>query len=262
VDRFYEEARPEYVVLAAARVGGILANDTFPAQFLTDNLQIQTNVIDGAWRFGVRKLLFLGSSCVYPKHAVQPMQEDGLLTGPLEPTSQWYAVAKIAGLKMCEAYRRQYQCDFISAMPATVYGPNDNYDPQGSHVLPALIRRFHEAKKAGVPKVTCWGTGSPRREFLYVDDLASACLFLMQQYSDEQFINVGSGIEVSIRELTELVRATVGYVGEIIWDSSKPDGMPRKLVDNSRLAALGWKPAKDLSEGLRLAYQDFLRRHA
>jgi GDP-L-fucose synthase len=259
VEQFYQEARPEYVVLAAAKVGGILANDTYPAQFLHENLQIQNNVIHGAWRSGVRKLLFLGSSCIYPKHAPQPMKEDCLLSGPLEPTNQWYAIAKIAGLKMCEAYRRQYQCDFISAMPTNLYGPNDNYDLQASHVLPALIRKFHEAKIAGKPAVSCWGTGSPKREFLYVDDLAAACVFLMSHYSDAQFINVGSGVEVTIRELTELVRSAIGYSGGIEWDPSKPDGTPRKLMDSSRLFALGWKPKVDLLQGIQLAYQDFLK---
>ena len=262
VEQFYKDAQPEYVVLAAAKVGGILANDTYPAQFLFENLQIQNNIIHGAWRSGVKKLLFLGSSCIYPKHAPQPMKEDCLLTGPLEPTNQWYAIAKIAGLKMCEAYRRQYGCDFISAMPTNLYGPNDNYDLQSSHVLPALIRRFHEAKTASKAAVTCWGTGSPRREFLYVDDVASACVFLLQQYSDAQFVNVGSGVEITIRELTELVRSTVGYSGKIEWDASKPDGSPRKLMDNSRLSALGWKPKIDLPQGIRLAYEGFLRCNA
>jgi GDP-L-fucose synthase len=259
VEQFYQETRPDYVVLAAAKVGGILANDTYPGQFLYENLQIQNNIIHGAWRSGVQKLLFLGSSCIYPKHAPQPMKEDCLLTGPLEPTNQWYAIAKIAGLKMCEAYRRQYQCDFISAMPTNLYGPNDNYDLQSSHVLPALIRKFHEAKTAGKPAVSCWGTGSPRREFLYVDDLAAACVFLLQHYSEAQFINVGSGVEVTIRELTDLVRSVVGYTGAIEWDSSKPDGTPRKLMDSSRLFALGWKPKIDLAQGIQLAYQDFLK---
>ena len=258
VEQFYAEAKPQYVILAAAKVGGILANDTYPAQFLSENLQIQTNVIHGASRAGVKKLLFLGSSCIYPKHAPQPMKEDCLLTGPLESTNQWYAIAKIAGLKMCEAYRRQYQCDFISAMPTNLYGPNDNYDLQASHVLPALIRRFHEAKMQNAPTVTCWGTGSPLREFLYVDDVAAACVFLMGHYSDPQFINIGSGVEVTIRELTDLVRSTVGYSGKILWDTSKPDGTPRKLMDSTRLFTLGWKPKIGLSQGIALAYEDFL----
>jgi GDP-L-fucose synthase len=260
VERFYQETRPEYVFVAAAKVGGILANDTRPAEFLQENLQIQSNLIDGAWRVGAKKLLFLGSSCIYPKLAPQPMKEEALLTGPLEPTNQWYAIAKIAGIKLCEAYRRQYGCNFISAMPTNLYGPNDNYDLESSHVVPALIRKFHEAKAAKAGEVICWGTGSPMREFLHVDDLARACLLLMQRYSEAQFINVGSGSEVSIRELSELVGRVIGFEGEIIWDTTKPDGTPRKLMDNSRLQALGWKPQIDLPTGLRLAYEDFKGR--
>lgn len=260
VTRFYEAERPEYVFVAAAKVGGILANDKFPAQFLFENLQIQNHLIHGAYVAGVKKLLFLGSSCIYPKFAPQPIKEESLLTGPLEPTNQWYAVAKIAGIKMCQAYRRQYGCDFICVMPTNLYGPNDNYDLQNSHVLPALIRRFHEAKVAGAPSVTCWGSGSPRREFLYVDDLARACVFLMENYSDEQFINAGYGSDVTIRELAELVKHIVGFSGQIEWDTSKPDGTPRKLMDSSRLFALGWRPQVDLETGIRLAYQDFLAR--
>lgn len=260
VSGFYEAEKPAYVLIAAAKVGGILANDTQPAEFLFQNLQIQNNLIDGAWRAGVKKLLFLGSSCIYPKLSPQPMREDYLLTGPLEPTNQWYAVAKIAGLKLCEAYRRQYGCDFISAMPASLYGPNDNYDPKASHVLPALIRRFHEAKVTGAKEVACWGTGSALREFMYSDDLGRACLFLLENYSSEQFINVGTGTETSIRELTMHVAHAVGYTGQIAWDSSKPDGMPRKLMDSSRLLALGWRPTVALADGIRLAYQDFLKR--
>ncbi len=260
VERFYDEARPDYVFVAAAKVGGILANDTHPAEFLQENLQIQSNLIHGAWRAGVRKLLFLGSSCIYPRLAPQPLREESLLSGPLEPTNQWYAIAKIAGIKMCEAYRRQYGCDFISAMPTNLYGPNDNYDPQMSHVLPALIRRFHDAKVAGAARVTCWGTGSPLREFLFVDDLAKACVLLMRNYSDAQFINVGSGEEVSIRNLSETVARAIGFEGEVAWDTSKPDGTPRKVMDSSRLRALGWKPEIDLPTGIRLAYDDFLRR--
>jgi len=256
VRRFYEEQRPEYVFVAAARVGGILANSTKPAQFLWENLQIQNNLIDGAFRAGVKKLLFLGSSCIYPKLAPQPLKEEFLLTGPLESTNQWYAVAKIAGIKMCQAYRIQYGCDFISAMPTNMYGPNDNYDPQGSHVLPAFIRRFHEAKIARRASVTCWGTGTPLREFLYSDDLGRACVFLMENYSEEQFINVGSGKEISISDLAEMVRRIVGFTGEIIWDSSKPDGTPRKLMDTSRLFSLGWRPQVDLETGIRLTYQE------
>lgn len=260
VRSFYAKHQPEYVFIAAAKVGGILANSTLPADFLYRNLEIQNNLIDGAHRAGVRKLLFLGSSCIYPKLAPQPLKEESLLTGPLEPTNEWYAVAKIAGIKLCQAYRRQYGCDFISAMPTNMYGPNDNYDPQGSHVLPALIRRFHEAKVSGQAAVTCWGTGSPLREFLYADDLGRACVFLMEHYSDDQFINVGSGRDLPIRELAELVKRIVGFTGEIDWDTSKPDGTPRKLMDNSRLFQLGWKPEIDLETGIRLAYEDYRRR--
>ena len=261
VDRFYAEAKPEYVFVAAAKVGGILANDRQPASFLFENLQIQNNLIHGAWKAGVKKLLFLGSSCIYPKLAPQPLKEEYLLSGPLEPTNEWYAIAKIAGIKMCQAYRRQHGGDFISAMPTNMYGPNDNYDLQGSHVLPALIRKFHEAKVTAAKDVTCWGTGSPMREFLYADDLASACVHLMNHYSEEQFINVGSGSDLTIRELAELVRDVVGFTGAIEWDSSKPDGTPRKLMDSSRLFALGWKPNVPLRDGIRLAYGDFLQRY-
>lgn len=262
VERFFAREKPEYVVIAAAKVGGIQANNTQPAEFLYQNLQIQNHVIHEAFRSGVKKLLFLGSSCVYPRLAPQPLKEEYLLTGPLEPTNEWYAVAKIAGIKMCQAYRRQYGCDFISAMPASMYGPNDNYDPQRSHVLPALIRKFHEARTAGKDQVVCWGSGSPLREFLYADDLARACVFLLENYSEEQFINLGTGVEVSIRQLSGLVSRIVGFKGEIVWDTSKPDGMPRKVMDNSRLLALGWKPQVGLETGLRLAYQDFLKRFA
>ena len=262
VSEFYSQHRPEYVFFAAAKVGGIVANSTLPAQFIYENLQIQNNLIHGAWKAGVKKLLFLGSSCIYPKLAPQPLKEDYLLTGPLEPTNEWYAVAKIAGLKMCQAYRRQYGCDFISAMPTNMYGPNDNYDLQNSHVLPALIRKFHEAKAANKPEVVCWGTGSPLREFLYVDDFARACVFLMENYSEEQIINVGFGSDVSIRELSEIVKRIIGFEGQIVWDTTKPDGTPRKLMDSSRLFALGWKPEVNLEQGIRLAYEDFLRRFA
>jgi GDP-L-fucose synthase len=260
VQAFFDEAKPEFVFVAAARVGGIHANDTQPAAFLFENLQIQNNLIHAAKQAGVRKLLFLGSSCIYPKLAPQPLKEEYLLNGPLEPTNQWYAVAKIAGIKLCQAYRRQYGCDFISAMPTNMYGPNDNYDLQGSHVLPALIRKFHDAKTSSAPTVTCWGTGTPLREFLYADDLAAACVFLMQHYSDEQFINVGSGSEISIHDLSELVKRIVGFTGDIVWDKTKPDGTPRKLMDSSRLFAQGWKPKVDLETGIRLAYEDFLAR--
>jgi GDP-L-fucose synthase len=260
VRRFYREEKPEYVFVAAAKVGGILANSESPAQFLYENLQIQNHLIDGASRADVKKLLFLGSSCIYPKMAAQPLKEEYLLTGSLEPTNEWYAVAKIAGIKMCQAYRRQYRRDFISVMPTNIYGPNDNYDPLGSHVLPALIRKFHEATISGQPVVTCWGTGSPRREFLYADDLARACVFLMEHYSDEQIINVGYGNDLSIRALAELVAKIERFQGTIHWDQTKPDGTPRKLMDSSRLFALGWKPKVDLETGIKLAYADFLKR--
>ena len=260
VRRFYAKAKPEYVIDAAAKVGGILVNKQQPAEFLYQNLQIQNTLIHGAYEAGVRKLLFLGSSCVYPRLAPQPLKEEYLLSGPLEPTNEWYAVAKIAGIKMCQAYRRQHGCDFISAMPTNMYGPNDNYDLQSAHVLPALIRKFHEAKAAKAPTVTCWGTGAPLREFLYADDCARACVFLLESYSEEQFINAGSGWEVSVRELTETVRRIVGYGGEIVWDTSKPDGVPRKVMDSSRLFALGWRPQVELETGIRLAYEDFLKR--
>jgi len=260
VQKFYAEQKPEYVFLAAARVGGIQANSARPAEFLHENLQIQNHLIHGAYLAGVRKLLFLGSSCIYPKLAPQPIQEEHLLTGPLEPTNEWYAIAKIAGIKMCQAYRRQYGCDFISAMPTNLYGPNDNYDLQTSHVLPALIRKFHEAKMSGAPAVACWGTGAPLREFLYVDDLADACVFLMENHSGEEFLNVGYGSDLTIKELAETIQRIVGYAGKIVWDSSKPDGTPRKLMDSSRLRALGWRPKIDLETGIRLAYEDFLKR--
>ena len=259
VERFFLDQRPEFVFVAAAKVGGIKANDSQPAEFLYENLQIQNNLIHGAWRAEVKKLLFPGSSCIYPKEAPQPLKEEYLLTGPLEPTNQWYAIAKIAGIKLCQAYRRQHGCDFISAMPTNMYGPNDNYDLQTSHVLPALIRKFHEAKIADTPAVTCWGTGAPRREFLYADDLARACVFLMQNYSEEQFINVGFGSDITIRELADLVKRIVGFEGEILWDTSKPDGTPRKLMDSSRLFALGWKPKTDLETGIQFAYEDFVK---
>jgi GDP-L-fucose synthase len=260
VGTFYAQEKPEYVLDAAAKVGGIQANSQHPAEFLFQNLQIQNNLIQGAYQAGVRKLLFLGSSCIYPRLAPQPLKEEYLLTGPLEPTNEWYAVAKIAGIRMCQAYRRQYGCDFISAMPTNMYGPNDNYDLQNSHVLPALIRKFHEAKAAHAPAVTCWGTGSPLREFLFADDLARACVFLLENYSEEQFINVGSGSELTVRALTENVKRIVGFEGEIVWDTTKPDGTPRKLMDSSRLFALGWRPQVDLETGIRLAYEDFLKR--
>ena len=259
VERFYAEAKPEFVIVAAAKVGGIVANDQQPASFLFENLQIQSNLIHGAFRARVTRLLFLGSSCIYPKLAPQPIKEEYLLTGPLEPTNQWYAIAKIAGIKLCQAYRRQHGCDFICAMPTNLYGPNDNYDLETSHVIPALIRKFHEAKAAGAASVTCWGTGSPLREFLHAEDLSRACVLLMQQYSQEEIINVGFGTDLSIRELAELVRGIVGFQGRITWDTSRPDGTPRKLLDSSRLFALGWRPQIDLKTGIGLAYEDFVR---
>jgi GDP-L-fucose synthase len=260
VQKFFAETKPEFVFIAAAKVGGIHANNAQPASFLYENLQIQNNLIHTASRSGARKLLFLGSSCIYPRLAPQPLKEEYLLTGPLEPTNEWYAVAKIAGIKLCQACRRQYGRDFISAMPSNLYGPNDNYDLQTSHVLPALIRKFHEAKKKSAAAATCWGTGAPLREFLHADDLGDACVFLMENYSEEQFINAGSNTEISIRELSELVRRIVGFAGEIVWDPSKPDGTPRKLMDTSRLFAMGWRPRVSLETGIRLAYEDFLAR--
>ena len=262
VERFFAEQRPQYVFLAAARVGGIEANRSYPAQFLRDNLQIQTNLIDSAQRFGTRKLLFLGSSCIYPRLAPQPMSEDCLLTGALEPTNQWYAVAKIAGLKMCQAYRRELRFDAICAMPTNLYGPGDNFSLVDSHVLPALIRKCHEAKLANAPAVEVWGTGTPRREFLHVDDLADACAFLMREYSDEPPLNVGWGEDVSIAELAHLIAETVGFKGELRFDRSKPDGPPRKLLDTSRLTALGWQPKITLKSGLAATYEWFSAHQA
>jgi GDP-L-fucose synthase len=255
VNDFFASAKPAYVYLVAARVGGILANDSSPADFLRDNIQIQTNVIDAAWRSGTKKLLFLGSSCIYPKHAPQPISESSLLTGPLEPTNEWYAIAKIAGIKLCQAYRRQYGFNAISAMPTNLYGPGDNFNLETSHVMPALIRKFHEAKVRGNPTVVVWGSGKPRREFLYVDDLADALIFLMQHYDSEELLNVGWGEDLSIRELAQQVKATVGFDGAIEFDASKPDGTPRKLLDTTRLKALGWYPRVRLEEGLRKTYE-------
>lgn len=262
VEKFFAEQRPQFVFLAAARVGGIHANNTLPADFIRDNLQVQTNVIDSAYRYGTTKLLFLGSSCIYPKHAPQPMPEDCLLSGPLEPTNEWYAVAKIAGLKMCQAYRRQYGFNSISIMPTNLYGPGDNFDLQKSHVLPALIRKFHEAKVRGDREVVVWGTGTPRREFLHVDDLADACLFLMQRYDSEQLVNAGWGEDVSIRELAGIVQDVVGFSGQVRLDASKPDGTPRKLLDVSRLRAQGWAPKIPLREGIAATYEWFLKHQA
>jgi len=257
---FFAGERPQYVFLAAARVGGILANDSHPADFLHDNIAIQTNVIDAAYRNGAEKLLFLGSSCVYPKHAPQPIPEDSLLTGPLEPTNEWYAIAKIAGLKMCQAYRRQYGFRAVSAMPTNLYGPGDNFNLKSSHVLPALIRKFHEAREQGVGEVEVWGTGAPHREFLHVDDLADACLHLMERYDEDSWINVGWGRDISIAELAQTTARIVGFAGSIRFDRSKPDGTPRKLLDTSRLSALGWSPRIELQEGIRSTYRWF-REH-
>ena len=255
VEQLFAEQKPEYVFLAAARVGGILANDTRPAEFLKENLAIQTNVIDAAYRHGARKLLFLGSSCIYPKNAPQPMREDCLLTGPLEPTNEWYAIAKIAGLKMCQAYRRQYGFNAISAMPTNLYGPGDNFNLSSSHVLPALLRKFHEAKAQGKDAVEIWGTGSPRREFLHVDDFADACLFLMGQYEEETWINVGSNEEVTIADLATMIAKAVGYSGSLTLNRSMPDGMSRKLLDSTRLRRLGWSPQIDLASGIAGTYR-------
>ena len=254
---FLEETRPVHVYLAAAKVGGIHANNAYKADFLFDNLQMQANVIEGSRRAGVEKLLFLGSSCIYPKHAPQPMGEDALLTGALEPTNEPYAIAKIAGLKMCDAYRDQHGCNFISAMPTNLYGPGDNYHPENSHVLPAMIRRFHEARESGTQEVVCWGTGSPMREFLHVDDLAHACLHLMDVHNEAGWVNVGTGQDVTIRELAETVADVVGYRGAIRWDSSKPDGTPRKLLDVGKMSDLGWKAKTPLRQGIEEVYADF-----
>lgn len=260
VEQFFQQEKPEYVFLAAARVGGIHANNTYRADFLYENLMIQNNVIHSSATQGVKKLMFLGSSCIYPKLAPQPLKEEYLLTGVLEPTNEPYAIAKIAGIKLCESYYEQYSCQFISVMPTNLYGINDNYHPQNSHVLPALIRRFHEAKAAGLPAVTLWGTGTPKREFLYVDDLAEACVFLMNTYQEKEFLNIGTGQDLSILELAEQVRETIGFKGEIRFDTSMPDGTPRKLMDVSKLEKLGWKAKTPLKEGIRLAYQDYLKR--
>ncbi|HEY1185388.1 MAG TPA: GDP-L-fucose synthase [Bryobacteraceae bacterium] len=260
--RFFAEAKPEYVFLAAAKVGGILANATYPADFIYDNLAIEANVIDAAARTGVRKLLFLGSSCIYPKLAPQPIREESLLTGPLEPTNEWYAIAKIAGIKLAQAYRAQYGLNAISLMPTNLYGPGDNFDLQSSHVLPALIRKTHEALRAGAPEIVVWGSGTPRREFLHVDDLADAAVFLMLEYDSAEIINVGTGIDVTIRELAEMIGRAAGYTGSIAFDSSKPDGTPRKLLDVSRLTALGWKPKIALAGGIAETWRWYLENVA
>lgn len=261
VQAFFEEEKPAYVFLAAAKVGGIMANNTYRAEFLYDNLMIETNIIHAAYTVGVEKLMFLGSSCIYPKLAPQPLKEDYLLTGPLEYTNEPYAIAKIAGIKLCEAYRDQYGCNFISAMPTNLYGIGDNYHPQNSHVLPALIRKFHEAKESDAASVTVWGSGKPMREFLYADDLAEACIYLMHHYSEKQLVNIGTGEDLTIKELAELIKDVVGYSGEIVFDASKPDGTPRKLMDVSKLNGLGWKHHTTLEQGIKLAYRDFLAKH-
>ena len=258
VERWMLAHKPQAVIVAAAKVGGIYANDTRPAEFLYDNLLIEANIVDAAYKAGVEKLLFLGSSCIYPKLAPQPITEDALLTGPLEPTNEWYAIAKIAGIKLCQAYRKQYGCDFISAMPTNLYGPGDNYDLVSSHVIPALIRKAHEAKLRGDAQMTIWGTGTPRREFLHVDDCADALVLLMKRYSDAEHVNVGSGEDLTIAELAQLVCDAVGFKGEIVRDLTKPDGTPRKLMSGDKLAALGWAPRIGLRDGLESAYQSFL----
>jgi GDP-L-fucose synthase len=259
---FFGQEKPEYVFLAAAKVGGIVANNTYRADFLYENLQIQNNIIHSSYLNGVKKLMFLGSSCIYPKLAPQPLKEDYLLTGLLEPTNEPYAIAKIAGIKMCDAYRSQYGCNYISVMPTNLYGYNDNYHPQNSHVLPALIRRFHEARINNLPDVTIWGTGNPKREFLFADDLAEACYYLMQNYDEEGLVNIGTGEDVSIKDLALLIKDIIGYEGEIKFDASKPDGTPRKLMDVSKLHSKGWKHKIELRDGIKLAYEDFLAHQA
>lgn len=260
VNSFFTQEKPEFVFLAAAKVGGILANDTYHAEFIYDNLMIECNVIHAAYQTGVRKLLFMGSSCIYPKHAVQPMSEDALLSGPLEPTNEPYAIAKIAGIKLCEAYRTQYGYNFISVMPTNLYGPNDSYDLDNSHVLPALLRKFHEAKEKNQPFVEIWGTGTPRREFLHVDDLAAACFHLMQNYNGADLVNIGTGEDITIRELAEMIRDIVGYTGRLCFDASKPDGTPRKLLDVSKLHALGFQHQIGLREGIHSVYLSYADR--
>lgn len=258
VELFFEKEKPEYVFLAAAKVGGIIGNKENPADFIYENLTVETNVIHAAYKNKAKKLLFLGSSCIYPKFAPQPMTEDALLTSELEPTNEYYAIAKIAGIKMCEAYRKQYGCNFISVMPTNLYGKGDSYNLQNSHVIPAMLRKFHEAKESNSPTVTIWGTGSPKREFLYSDDLADACVFLMESYNELEHINIGTGVDVTIKELAEAVKKVVDYQGDLIFDTTKPDGTPRKLLDVSKLHKLGWKHSISLEEGLRLAYTAFL----
>jgi GDP-L-fucose synthase len=262
VIRFYEDERPQVVVVAAAKVGGIHANNVYRAEFLYDNLMIQNNLIHQAYIYGVKKLLFLGSSCIYPKLAPQPLKEEYLLSGHLESTNEPYAIAKIAGIKMCEAYRDQYGCNFISAMPTNLYGPNDNYHPENSHVLPALIRKFHEAKTQGLSEVSVWGDGSPMREFLYADDLANALVYLLLNYNEKDFLNVGYGSDVTIKELAETIADVIGFEGSLVFDTTKPNGTPRKLMDSTRLFSTGWTPKIDLRTGIALAYQDFLKQVA
>lgn len=262
VREFYRKARPRYVFVAAAKVGGIAANDRYPADFIYDNLMIAANLIHGAYEQNVEKLMFLGSSCVYPKFAPQPMREDALLSGPLEPTNQWYAVAKIAGIKLCQAYRRQHGCRYVAVMPTNLYGPGDNFDLENSHVLPALLRKFHEAKLSGAPGVTVWGTGTPRREFCYVEDCAAACLHVMQHYDGEDIVNIGVGSDITIRELAELIRGVVGFRGDIVFDATRPDGPPVKRVDTGAVNALGWRPAMELEQGIRTTYEWYLRHGA
>lgn len=262
VESFYQKEKPDYVFVAAAKVGGILANNTYRAEFLYENLCIQNNVIHNAYVFGVKKLLFLGSSCIYPKLAPQPLKEEYLLSGYLEPTNEPYAIAKITGIKMCEAYRDQYGCNFISAMPTNMYGPNDNYHPENSHVLPALIRKFHVAMENHSPEVVVWGDGTPMREFLYADDLANALVYLMLNYNERDFVNVGYGSDITIGELAKTIGEIVGFKGDIVFDSSKPNGTPKKLMDSERLFATGWRPKTDLKEGISLAYEDFLAKHS
>ncbi len=258
VREFFAQEKPDVVILAAAKVGGILANDTYPAEFIYDNLMMETNVVHSSYLSGVGKLLALGSTCIYPKLAEQPLKEESLLSGPLEPTNEWYAVAKIAGIKLCQAYRRQYGCDFISAMPTNLYGPGDNFDLEKSHVMPALIRKFHDAKEQGASEVVVWGSGSPLREFLHVDDCAAACLFLMENYSGADIVNIGVGEDISIKDLALLVKKVVGFDGQLTFDASKPDGTPRKLVDVSRINGLGWRASIALEDGVRQTYQWYL----
>lgn len=259
---FLQKEKPDYVFLAAAKVGGIVANNTYRGQFLYENLQIQNNVIHGSYLAEVKKLMFLGSSCIYPKLAPQPLKEDYLLTGLLEPTNEPYAIAKIAGIKMCEAYREQYGCNYISVMPTNLYGPNDNYDLNNSHVLPAMIRKFHEAKLEDKPSVELWGTGSPMREFLHANDLAEACVYLMENYNDSTLVNIGTGVDVTIKELAETIKNEVGYEGEIVWNTEKPDGTPRKLMDVSKLNGLGWKHSIELKDGIAMVYKEYKALHS